>query len=358
MESPSDMAYMSLALALAARGRGTTSPNPMVGCVILKNGRMIGQGFHVYAGGPHAEIVALTEAGEAAQGATLIVTLEPCCHHGRTPPCTDAIIKAGIQHVIVATKDPNPLMAGKGIAALKNAGITVTEHVMTDEANALNVVFNHYITHKTPYVTAKWAMSLDGQTITHPDDTRQITEIASLTHAHTKRSLVDAVLIGANTARTDNPQLTARDPETGTLKGKQPRRLILSANGDLPLHLRLLNKPLAENTWVITSEQASPDFHEALQKQGVKVIIAKTTETGEIYLPALMETLGQHEITSLLVEGGMTTLRAFFKANLVHAIDVYLAPVIIGDLTQKKFIHLNAPEALGRDFYLSGEWHV
>lgn len=358
MVSASDMAYMSLALALAARGKGNTSPNPMVGCVILKNGRMIGQGFHAQAGGPHAEIVALTEAGEAARGATLVVTLEPCCHHGKTPPCTDAIIKAGIEHVIIATKDPNPLVAGKGIAALTAAGISITEQVMADEANQLNVVFNHYITTKTPYVTAKWAMSLDGQTITHPDDTRQITEMASLTHAHTKRSTVDALLIGANTARTDNPQLTARDPETGTLKSKQPRRLILSANGDLPLHLRLLNQPLAENTWVITTDHAHPSFHDALHRQGVKTIIAKTDHTGNIDLPALMETLGQHEITSLLVEGGMTTLRTFFKANLVHAIDVYLAPVIIGDLTQKKTIQLQSPEPLGRDFYLSGAWHV
>lgn len=312
MISASDMAYMSLALTLAAGGKGSTSPNPMVGCVILKNGRMIGQGFHAKAGGPHAEMVALTEAGEAANGATLVVTLEPCCHHGKTPPCTDAIIKAGIQHVIIAAKDPNPLVAGKGIAALKAAGIQVTENVMAEEANALNVVFNHYITTKTPYVTAKWAMSLDGQTITHPDDTRQITEIASLTHAHTKRSTVDALLIGANTARKDNPQLTARDPETGTLKGKQPRRLILSANGELPLHLRLLNKPLAENTWVITSDKAKPSFHQALNDQGVKTIVVEAQANGDIHLPALMETLGQQAITSLLVEGGMTTLRAFF----------------------------------------------
>lgn len=358
MNTATDASHMSLALALAQHGCGTTSPNPMVGCVIVKHGRMIGEGYHAYAGGPHAEIVALTEAGEAAKDATLIVTLEPCCHHGRTPPCTDAIIKAGITHVVVAAIDPNPLVAGKGIRALEAAGITVTHGIMAKEAEALNVIFNHYIATKTPYVTAKWAMSLDGLTVTHPDDTRQITELASLTHAHTKRALVDAILIGANTAKSDDPQLTARDPETGTLKHKQPRRLILSASGDLPLHLRLLNEPLANNTWVITTDQAHPDWLAALTNQGVNLLTAPITDAGEVDLPALMKKLAAMEITSLLVEGGMTTLRSFFKANLINAIDVYLAPVIIGNLSLKKHIHLNAPVALGRDYYLSGEWHV
>lgn len=358
MNSAINASHMSVALALAKHGRGTTSPNPMVGALVIQGGRMIGQGYHVQAGGPHAEIIALKEAGTAARGATLIVTLEPCCHQGRTPPCTDAIIKAGISHVIIAATDPNPLVAGKGIAALKAAGIEVTSGVLAKEAAALNVTYNHYITTQTPYVIAKWAMSLDGLTVTHPDDTRQITEIASLTHAHLKRSHVDAILIGSNTAKTDNPRLTARDPETNTLKEKQPKRFILSVKGDLPLDLQLLNEPLASLTYVITTENTCGNWRAQLIAQGVHVILAPTHHEDEIDLKALMLMLGKEEITSLLVEGGMTTLRGFFSANLINAIDVYLAPVIIGDLSQKKLIHLNPPESLGRDYYLSGEWHV
>lgn len=358
MNSAINASHMSVALALAEHGRGTTSPNPMVGALVIKNGRMIGQGYHAYAGGPHAEVIALQEAGEATRGATLIVTLEPCCHHGRTPPCTDAIIQAGIEHVVIATLDPNPLVAGKGVAALEKAGITVTTGVLAKSAESLNVFFNHYITKKMPYVIAKWAMSLDGLTVTHPKDTRQITELSSLTHAHSKRAQVDAILIGSNTAKADDPQLTARDPETDTLKEKQPKRFILSPKSDLPLQLRLLNPPLSENTWVITTENTSDAWRSTLINQGVNLLMAPAKSENEIDLNALLVLLGEQEIMSLLVEGGMTTLRGFFSANLVNAIDVYLAPVIIGDLAHKKLIKLNAPEALGRDYYLSGEWHV
>lgn len=358
MHATNDITYMTLALSLAEHGRGTTSPNPMVGAVIVNHGRMQGQGYHVVAGGPHAEIIALREAGEAARGATLYVTLEPCCHHGRTPPCTDAIIQAGIARVVVAATDPNPLVQGKGNQALRDAGITVTTGVLDTEATALNTVFNHYIQTKTPYITAKWAMSLDGKTVAHPDDHRQITGAPALAHAHVKRSLVDAILIGANTAKSDNPQLTARDPDTDTPLHRQPRRFILSGDCDLPLNLRLLNEPLAANTCVITTERSRADLRQALHDKSIATLIVPALENGDVDLNALVHLLGQQSVTSLLVEGGMTTLHAFFQANLIHAIDVYLAPVIIGHLPQKKSIHLNATETLGRDIYLSGAWHV
>lgn len=358
MHHTTNESYMSLALALAEHGRGTTSPNPMVGALIIKDGRIIGQGFHLQAGGPHAEIHALKEAGASAQGATLVVTLEPCCHHGRTPPCTNAIIEAGITHVIIGAQDPNPLVAGKGIETLKAAGITVTTGVLAKTAEALNVAFNHYITTKTPYITAKWAMSLDGKTIARPEDHRQLTETTALAHAHVKRSHIDAILIGANTAKADNPQLTARDPETNEPKANQPLRFILSANGDLPLTLQLLNAPLAENTWVITTEASTHPWRDACLAQGVNLLITKSNSDNNIDLHDLMTHLGKMEITHLLVEGGMSTLHNFFDAGLVNAIDVYLAPVIIGNLPQKKLIHIQTPEVLGRDLLITGEWHV
>ncbi len=358
MHHTTNESYMALALALAEHGRGTTSPNPMVGALIIKDGRIIGQGFHLQAGSPHAEIHALNEAGSAAIGATLVVTLEPCCHHGRTPPCTDAIIAAGITHVIIGAQDPNPLVAGKGINALKAAGITVTTGILAKEAQALNVAFNHYITTKTPYITAKWAMSLDGKTIARPEDHRQLTETHALAHAHVKRSHIDAILIGANTAKSDNPQLTARDPETNQPKANQPLRFILSANGDLPLTLQLLNAPLAENTWVITTHASTQTWRDACTAQGVNVLLTKADNNNNIDLQSLMKRLGEMEITHLLVEGGMSTLHNFFDTGLVQAIDVYLAPVIIGNLPQKKLIHIQKPTILGRDLLITGEWYV
>lgn len=358
MHSTTDITYMTLALALAEHGRGSASPNPMVGAVIVNHERMLGQGYHAMAGGPHAEIIALREAGTAARGATLYVTLEPCCHHGRTPPCTEAIIQAGIAHVVIAATDPNPLVHGKGIESLRNAGIQVTTGVLEKESTALNTVFNHYIQTKMPYVTAKWAMSLDGKTVAHPEDHRQITGASALAHAHVKRSLVDAILIGANTAKADNPQLTARDPDTDTPLQRQPRRFILSGDADLPLHLRLFNEPLAANTCVITTEQSPAASRKALLDHGITTLIAPTHANGDVDLKAMLKLLGEQTITSLLVEGGMTTLHAFFQAGLVDSIDVYLAPVIIGHLPQKKSISLRSTETLGRDIYLSGAWHV
>lgn len=202
--------YMRIALQLAQQGRCTVSPNPMVGCVIVKNNQIIGEGFHSYSGGPHAEIMALQQAGSNAQGAIAYITLEPCCHYGKTPPCTDALLQAGITHIVVACLDPNPLVAGKGLQQLQSAGMHVELGVGEEEAKRLNEIFFHYIRNQRPFVIAKWAMSLDGKTVTQPHDTRDISCLASHQASHQIRQQVDAILIGANTAIHDDPLLTVR----------------------------------------------------------------------------------------------------------------------------------------------------
>jgi diaminohydroxyphosphoribosylaminopyrimidine deaminase/5-amino-6-(5-phosphoribosylamino)uracil reductase len=213
MSNQTPQFYMQQALALAEKGRFSVSPNPMVGCLIVKAGKIIGQGYHHQAGTPHAEIHALREAGAEAKDADVYVTLEPCCHYGRTPPCTDALIAAGVTRVYFACHDPNPEVAGKGSAALKAAGIQAEEGLCRSEAQQLNKIFFHFIQTKRPFVFSKWAMSLDGKTMTHPDDLPAISSTASRSHSHLLRRAVDAILIGTNTAIDDDPALTVRLPD-------------------------------------------------------------------------------------------------------------------------------------------------
>lgn len=339
---------MLLALKLAERGCLTVSPNPMVGCVIVKNEKIIGQGFHQRAGEPHAEIYALEEAGPEANGATAYVTLEPCCHHGRTPPCTDALIKAGIKKVYVACADPNPLVAEKGITQLRAAGIDVELGLHADEAKKLNEIFFHFITHQRPFVIAKWAMSLDGKTITHAEDNRSISSAASQVDAHEQRQQVDAILIGANTARHDNPLLTVR--LTSETASKHPIRLILSSDGNLPLDLNIFKSDLPSKTILITSEQT--DAHKFYEKN-ICVMKLPLNPQGKINLSSLLDKLGEMHITSLLVEGGMQVHEQFFADNLVNKISVYLAPVIIGSLEKKQTVTLDDYKKIASDIHIA-----
>lgn len=345
MNTPLD--YMSLALLLAEKGRPTVSPNPMVGCVLTKENRIIGQGYHQRAGQPHAEINALQTVDTDPRGATAYVTLEPCCHHGRTPPCTDALIKAGIKKVYIACLDPNPLVAGKGVTALKNAGIEVEVGLCATQATQLNEIFFHYIQHKRPFVIAKWAMSLDGKTITHPHDTRQISNSVSQQHTHQLRQQVDAILVGANTACSDDPQLTSRCNNDEAIK--QPLRIVLTTRGELPLQLKLLNGSLPGNTLIVTTEKQ----HSFPQTKQIEVLVIPKNSQGKTDLHALLDELGQHEITSLLVEGGMTIHHSFFQANLVNKTHVYIAPVIIGTLEKKHPLPQVTPMQLGQDIMIT-----
>ena len=353
--SHSHSSYMKEALELASRGRYTVSPNPMVGCVIVKNEKIIGIGFHEKAGGPHAEIIALQQAGSAAKDAIAYVTLEPCCHYGRTPPCTDALIRAGIKKVYAACADPNPLVSGKGIQQLREANIEVETGLHESEAIQQNEIFFHFIRNNKPFVIAKWAMSLDGKTITHPEDSPKISSHVSHQAAHETRQLVDAILIGANTAREDNPELNVRYP-ADAMTHKQPLRIVLSSQDNLSLDLKVFDTS-KNKTLVITSNNAKPSWINALREKQVEVIIAPQQEN-RIDLHFVLAELGKRNLTSLLVEGGMTVLQEFFQENLVQKIHVYLAPTIIGSLKQKQSVMNVNVENLHHDYFITADYGV
>lgn len=338
---------MSLALELAKRGRLTVSPNPMVACVIVKEGQIIGQGWHEFPGQAHAEVNALRELGDQAQGATAYVSLEPCCHTGKTPPCTKALIEAGIQSVYVACLDPNPLVAGKGVQALLQAGIQVTTGICESEAIALNKIFFHYMQTKRPYVISKWAMSLDGKTITHNQDDRAISGDDSLTHSHETRQIVDAIVIGARTAIHDNPQLTVRRVETA----KHPLRFILAGRENLPFNLKLFDASLPAKTIVIVPDDINQAWLQAAKNKHIEVWKCARKD-GKIDLNDFLDQLGSAGVTSLLVEGGETLHASFFREKLVKQIQVYLAPKIISQLEKKLQLSAMTMQTLGEDIFL------
>lgn len=350
-----NLQYMSHALQLAEQGRLTVTPNPMVGCVIVKNGQIIGTGFHKQAGLAHAEVIALQQAGDQAKAATAYVSLEPCCHHGRTPPCVEAIIQAGIKKVYAACLDPNPLVSGKGIQALQAAGIETEVGLCETEAIRLNEIFFHYMRHQQPFVIAKWAMSLDGKTITHPQDTRNISCEDARLASHQIRQQVDAIVIGAKTALQDDPLLTVRITPA---PNKQPLRIVLSSRGELPLSLKIFDATLPGKTLVVTTDAISNTQLQAFQQNNIETLILPKNPNGQIDLSSFLIALGKRGVTSLLVEGGMTLRENFFQENLVNKIHVYLAPIIIGGLKQKQVInHINIAQ-IDRDFYFTADYKV
>jgi diaminohydroxyphosphoribosylaminopyrimidine deaminase/5-amino-6-(5-phosphoribosylamino)uracil reductase len=351
MDTFSHLEYMKLALQLAARGRNSVSPNPMVGCVIVKDQRILGQGYHVRAGEGHAEVNALQDAGSDAAGATAYVTLEPCCHFGRTPPCTGALIKAGIKKVFIACKDPNPLVAGQGIAELQAHGIEVATGLAESDARLQNEIFFKYITAGRPFVIAKWAMSLDGKTITTPGDSRKISGAKSSLHTHEIRQQVDAILVGSTTAIADDPELTARSQSH--IITRQPTRIILASKGLLPAHLKIINGSLPGKTWIATTAPVNRAWHDAMTAQQVEVIMLPRDEKGQVCLHSLLAELGKRQITSVLVEGGMTVHESFFRENLVDKILVYVAPVFIGSLAKKITLENVEISQLDRDVIFS-----
>ena len=347
-----DRFYMQEAIALAKRGELTTSPNPNVGCVIVKNGEIIGRGYHEYAGGPHAEIVALNEAGLSAKDSTMYVTLEPCCHTGRTGPCTTAILAAKPKRVVAAMLDPNPLVSGKGIEMLKEAGIEVDVGCEESAAAALNKIYLHYRRTRRPYVILKWAMSLDGKTIPHPDDSPKITDIDADQYIHQLRYQMDAILIGSRTALLDNPSLTVRHFQG--VREKHPLRIVLMGRSPLPLDLKLFSGTLPGKTLLITTTDLDPSFSKALHDRGIeiKILPSDPEDLSQISLEALLEELGQQGITSLLVEGGEITRNQFLLKGFFEEIQTFIAPVLVGSLTEKKRVHLHKRQELGPDLLM------
>ncbi len=321
-----DRAFMTLALKLARRGAGYTSPNPMVGAVVVRDGRVVGQGYHRRYGGPHAEVEALRQAGPLAQGATLYVTLEPCNHHGQTPPCTQAVLAAGIARVVIATADPNPRVTGGGAAFLQAQGLQVEMGLLADAGRRLNEAFFKAVTTGRPWVIAKAAASVDGKIATRTKDARWITGPAARGWVHRLRHQVDAILVGVGTVLADDPQLTTRLPRG---RGRDPIRIILDSQLRLPLTAQVLHLESAAPTWIACTAAAPPEKIAALRDLGAECLVLPDRR-GKVDLEALLHLLGQRRVLSLLVEGGAEIHGAFFDARLVDKFHLFLAPKIIG----------------------------
>ncbi|QGP92998.1 Riboflavin biosynthesis protein RibD [Neomoorella glycerini] len=332
---PEDVEYMRRALKLARQGLGRTSPNPAVGAVIVRDGRVVGEGYHQQAGTPHAEVHALQAAGEAARGATLYVTLEPCCHYGRTPPCTEAIITAGIRRVVAAMADPNPKVAGGGFQALRRAGIEVETGLLEDEARRLNEAFIKYITTGLPWVTLKMALTMDGKIATRTGASRWITGPAARQKAHELRDTHDAILVGIGTVLADDPELTTRLPGG---KGRDAVRVILDSHLRLPLTARVLNLASPAPTLVATTAAAPGEARQQLAARGIEVIVLPA-EDGRVAWQPLLAELARRQLTSILVEGGARVNATALAAGVVDKVVAFIAPKIFGGI--------NAPGPVG-----------
>jgi len=385
----SDVQFMRLALRLARRGYGTTSPNPMVGALLVKRGQIIGRGWHRRAGLPHAEIEALRDAqkrGLKPRGATLYVTLEPCCTQGRTPPCTDAVIAAGIKRVVVGAIDPNQRHAGKGFKILRRAGIAVEAfgvprlrgltygrrpnrlkaelQTLADECARLNEAFNHWIVHRTPFVTVKAAMTLDGKIATASGESKWITGEKARAYGMKLRSGADAILVGINTVLADNPALTARKKmEDGRWKMAKPiRRIVLDSMARTPLDAKVVRDEFAALTTVVVSKLAPKNRVAALARR-VNVITAPTEKSqianrkSQIDLRWLMRKLGAENVTSLLVEGGGEVNASFLLGGLAQRVVFFYAPKILGGRDSRKAVAGNGVKRLEKIIQLRDvEW--
>lgn len=319
--------FMRQALELARRAMGCTTPNPLVGAVIVQKGRVVGRGYHHLAGTPHAEIHALREAGELAKGATLYVTLEPCCHHGRTGPCTEAILAAGIKQVVVAMTDPNPLVAGQGIRRLRNAGLAVTEGVCCQEAAQLNEIFIKWIATKLPFVLFKTAMTLDGKIATETGESQWITGKKARQAVHRMRNQYDGILVGIGTVLADDPLLTTRLPEGD---GCHPTRIIVDSMARTPLTAKVVTNHQAK-TIIAVSEAASTQKIKELEACGVEVLTIGAG-SGGLNLRELLTKLAAYPLTGILVEGGGNVAASLFKENLVDKVAWFIAPKIFGGM--------------------------
>ncbi len=320
------IAFMQRALDLARRAKGRTSPNPLVGAVIVENGKVIGEGYHQKAGTPHAEVHALNAAGEAAKGATLYTTLEPCCHWGRTPPCTEALIRAGIAQVYVAEVDPNPSVAGKGVQQLQNAGINVHVGVLRQEASGLNEVHRKYIQSGRPFVILKTAMSLDGKIATASGESQWITSEASRQRGHEVRDAVDAILVGRGTVARDNPALTTRLQDR---EGQDAIRIVLDSHAITRPDARIFNTESEVGVIVAVTPEAPTENVDTLEKAGAEVISVPNAHS-KVCFKSLMEILGKREITSVLIEGGSQINASALASGIVDKVMCFIAPKLIG----------------------------
>lgn len=325
MVAQSDASFMTIALRLARKGMGYVSPNPLVGAVVVKEGRVVGRGYHARYGGPHAEVVALAQAAEAATAATLYVTLEPCAHYGKTPPCIDAISDAGVARVVVGMRDPNPLVNGKGIEALSKRGIAVTVGVREQECRSLNEAYVKYITTGLPHVTLKIAQSLDGKIATFTGHSKWISCEKARAFVRKVRAQFDAILIGAGTVCADDPELIPFDK-----RGPIPKRIVVDDQLSIPLDSRLLTDDYVTKTIVITTTSSSPEKVRRIEERGGKVITLEAENGGLIPFRALWQKLGEMQIASVLVEGGQQVFTQALLSGQTDRLMVFVAPKLLG----------------------------
>ncbi|RLQ90920.1 bifunctional diaminohydroxyphosphoribosylaminopyrimidine deaminase/5-amino-6-(5-phosphoribosylamino)uracil reductase RibD [Planomicrobium sp. Y74] len=327
---PSHEFYMDLALSNAQTMKGQTDPNPLVGSVIVNHNRIVGVGTHLKAGEPHAEIHALRMAGDQASGGTIYVTLEPCSHFGRTGPCAQAIIDAGLKKVVIAALDPNPLVSGKGVKMLEDAGIEVVAGIREQESLKMNEVFNKFITTKRPFVTLKAASTLDGKIATHSLDSKWITSEDARRDVHELRSEHMAILVGVGTVIEDDPELTARIPN-----GRNPVRVILDSSLRLPLDAKVVVDGAAE-TWIFTSRTYDRFKKDHLEQAGIRIF--ETSGETRTDVNDLMRTLGENGISSLFIEGGGTVNSTFLENRLIDKVVLYFAPKLVGGSSAPTFL--------------------
>lgn len=323
-ELAEDERYLRLACRLARKAAGRTSPNPMVGAVLVRGGKIVGRGYHHFAGAPHAEINALKQAGVKAKGATLYITLEPCSHHGRTPPCSRALIAAGIHQVVAGMKDPNPLVAGRGFQQLRRAGIEVRSGACQSECAALIEAFGKFISKRIPFVTLKLATTFDGKIATASGDSRWISGEPSRALVHQWRNQMDAVLVGIGTVRADDPQLTCR-----IANGRNPYRVVLDSRLKISPSAQLLHLPDAAKTIIATTDQAPASKVRALEKLGV-VVWRLPVRDGQVSWPALLRKLAGSGVVSVLIEGGAAVAASALKHKVIDKLELFYAPKIVG----------------------------
>jgi diaminohydroxyphosphoribosylaminopyrimidine deaminase/5-amino-6-(5-phosphoribosylamino)uracil reductase len=344
------MKYMGQALSLARLALGQASPNPAVGAVVIKKGTVVGQGYTQPPGSHHAEVIALRQAGEAARGGVMYVTLEPCAHHGRTPPCTEAIVASGIKRVHMAMLDPNPLVSGRGKEKLEQNGVKTYLGEDAEAAKEVNEAYIKFITTGLPFVTAKFAISLDGKIATRKGNSRWISGPESRKYVHCLRYTSDAIMAGANTVIADDPHLTTRcSGGKGGTTHKQPLRVIVDGEGRTPLTARLFNEP--GETLLVLGRAAKPEERAAFTRAGAEVIELPAAE-GHVDLGRLMEELGKRQITSVIVEGGGILLGSLFDQGLVDKVIAFIAPVIIGGADAKTAVAGKGVDQVAESFRL------
>ncbi|MGB8452857.1 MAG: bifunctional diaminohydroxyphosphoribosylaminopyrimidine deaminase/5-amino-6-(5-phosphoribosylamino)uracil reductase RibD [Anaerocolumna sp.] len=322
-----DIKFMERALELAQKGIGYTNPNPLVGAVIVKDGKIIGEGYHEFFGGPHAEINAFKNAVEDISGATMYVTLEPCSHYGKTPPCAEAILKKGIKKVVIALQDPNPQVSGRGIKLLRDNGIEVITGVLEEKSSRLNEIFLKYITSKLPFCILKSAMTLDGKTAAVTGDSKWITNEESREYVHRLRHRVSAIMTGVGTVIQDDPFLNTRLSDE---RGRDPIRVIVDSSARIPISANVLNLDSKVRTIIATTVLASDKKLSELGGKGAEIIVTPLTGNNRVDLKFLMKALGERAIDSILLEGGSELNFSAIESGIVDKINVFIAPKLIG----------------------------